>query len=92
MSLKHHKRRVDRAPQIPDLDSVVCGARGDVVLVFVEVEAEDLVIVAFDCSHAVLLSHVPDSEGFVAGAGGDYLLVGGVPHGLVDYEVVVVGV
>lgn len=73
--------------EVKDLNGVVSGASGHIVLILVEVTCKNLIVVGlhgFDCLES---SQIPNSECFVSRARCDDLLMSRVPHGLVDNKV-----
>lgn len=79
-----HQRLIQSRSQVPDLDGGVRASSGNVVLVLVEVQCEDLVIMGLYCFHITACPEIPDSESFVAAAAGDNAFMGRVPDCLVS--------
>uniref|UniRef100_A0A7S3MMB8 Uncharacterized protein n=1 Tax=Favella ehrenbergii TaxID=182087 RepID=A0A7S3MMB8_9SPIT len=68
VACEHHDRRLCSRAQVPHLDRVVSRCRRDKVLVFVEVEGQDLVVMSVDSLDIAPLSQVPNAHRLVATA------------------------
>ena len=88
MTHQRHQRLIDGASQVENFDKIVGASGRYKVLIFVEIDAQNSIIVGSYPLDVLAASQIPDPTSLVVRAAGEDALVSWVPDGLVDGLVV----